>query len=45
MRNSEAYLLVVIGVVSAFGPFLTDFYLPALPALARCSRLRPRSCS
>ena len=35
MRNSEAYLLVVIGVVSAFGPFLTDFYLPALPALAR----------
>ena len=35
VRNSEAYLLVVIGVVSAFGPFLTDFYLPALPALAR----------
>ncbi len=33
-RNSGAYLLVVFGLVSAFGPFLTDFYLPALPALA-----------
>lgn len=34
VRNSGAYLLVVFGLVSAFGPFLTDFYLPALPALA-----------
>lgn len=32
-RNSQIYLLLVIGVISAFGPFVTDFYLPALPAL------------
>lgn len=32
--NSEVYILIVIGMVSAFGPFVTDFYLPALPALA-----------
>ena len=29
--NSKLYILVVIGIVSAFGPFVTDFYLPALP--------------
>ena len=27
--NSKLYILVVIGIVSAFGPFVTDFYLPA----------------
>lgn len=32
--NSKLYILIVIGIVSAFGPFVTDFYLPALPALA-----------
>lgn len=33
-QNSFPYLLIVVGVVSAFGPFVTDFYLPALPALS-----------
>ncbi|MGI6218342.1 MAG: multidrug effflux MFS transporter [Bacteroidaceae bacterium] len=32
-RNSQLYLLPVIGAISAFGPFVTDFYLPALPVL------------
>ena len=32
--NSKLYILIVIGIVSAFGPFVTDFYLPALPVLA-----------
>lgn len=32
--NSGVYILIVIGIVSAFGPFVTDFYLPALPALS-----------
>ena len=27
------YILLTVGVISAFGPFVTDFYLPALPAL------------
>lgn len=33
-KNSKLYILVIIGIVSAFGPFVTDFYLPALPALS-----------
>ena len=32
-RNSDLYLLTVVGIIAAFGPFVTDFYLPALPAL------------
>lgn len=32
-ENSKLYILIIIGIVSAFGPFVTDFYLPALPAL------------
>lgn len=31
--NSRLYILIVVGIVSAFGPFVTDFYLPALPVL------------
>lgn len=31
--NSHLYILLLVGGVSAFGPFVTDFYLPALPAL------------
>ena len=33
-HNSRIYLLITIGAVSALGPFVTDFYLPALPTLA-----------
>lgn len=32
-QNSSLYILILVGIVSAFGPFVTDFYLPALPAL------------
>ncbi len=32
-RNSKVYLLLTAGCLSAFGPFVTDFYLPSLPAL------------
>ena len=32
-RNSKLYLLITLGITSAFGPFLTDFYLPTLPIL------------
>lgn len=34
IRNSRLYILLTIGTVSALGPFVTDFYLPSLPALA-----------
>ncbi len=33
-RNSTAYIFIFSGIISSFGPFVTDFYLPALPALA-----------
>ncbi len=32
-KNSLLYLLLVMGGLAAFGPFVTDFYLPALPTL------------
>lgn len=32
-RNSHLYILLMVGFISAFGPFVTDFYLPALPSL------------
>lgn len=33
-KNSSLYILLLVGMVSALGPFVTDFYLPAFPALA-----------
>lgn len=32
--NTKVFLLVVMGMLSAFGPFVTDFYLAAFPAIA-----------
>lgn len=32
-HNSPLYILFLTGIVSAFGPFVTDFYLPAFPTL------------
>ena len=32
-ENSKLFLLIFLGVLSAFGPFVTDLYLPALPAI------------
>lgn len=34
MTNSRIYLLLNMAALSAFGPFVTDFYLPALPNMA-----------
>ena len=32
--NSKAFLVILLGVLSAFGPFVVDLYLPSLPQLA-----------
>ncbi len=32
--NSKVFLVILLGVLSAFGPFVVDLYLPALPQLA-----------
>ena len=31
--NSKLFLLVLLGLLTAFGPFVTDMYLPTLPAM------------
>lgn len=31
--NSKVFLLVLLGMLTAFGPFVTDMYLPSLPAM------------
>ncbi|MDE6857483.1 MAG: multidrug effflux MFS transporter [Alistipes sp.] len=31
--NSHLYLLIVVGTLGGLAPFVTDFYLPAMPAL------------
>lgn len=32
-NNSKLFLVLILGVLSAFGPFVVDLYLPALPQL------------
>lgn len=31
--NSKLFLVLLLGVLSAFGPFVVDLYLPSLPHL------------
>lgn len=31
--NSKFFLVLLLGVLSAFGPFVVDLYLPSLPQL------------
>lgn len=33
-NNSKLFLIVLLGLLTAFGPFVTDMYLPTLPAMA-----------
>ena len=33
-RNSKLFLVLFLGALSAFGPFVTDLYLPALPLMS-----------
>lgn len=32
-QNSKVFLLILLGMLSAFGPFVTDMYLPSLPSM------------
>lgn len=32
-ENSKFFLLILLGMLTAFGPFVTDMYLPSLPAM------------
>ena len=33
--SSYIYILIFLGILSAFGPFITDMYLPTLPSMAQ----------
>lgn len=33
-QNSKLFILVFLGMLSAFGPFVMDMYLPTLPAMS-----------
>lgn len=33
-HNSKLFLIILLGLLTAFGPFVTDMYLPTLPAMA-----------
>ena len=33
-QNSKGFILVFLGLLSAFGPFVMDMYLPTLPAMS-----------
>lgn len=35
------FLIVFLGALSAFGPFITDFYLPSMPSMAEVFRTSP----
>lgn len=32
-ENSKLFLLILLGMLTAFGPFVTDMYLPSLPSM------------
>ena len=31
--NSKLFILILLGMLTAFGPFVTDMYLPSLPSM------------
>lgn len=35
-QNSVTFLYLLLGSLTAFGPLVTDMYLPALPAMTEC---------
>lgn len=32
-KNSALFLFILLGALTAFGPFVTDMYLPTLPSM------------
>ena len=33
-QDSKLFILIFLGMLSAFGPFVMDMYLPTLPAMS-----------
>ena len=40
-KAKYTFLMLLLGMLSAFGPFVTDLYLPALPNLADYFKATP----
>lgn len=40
-NNSKLFVLIFLGVLSAFGPFIMDMYLPTLPAMTESFHTSP----
>lgn len=40
-KNSKLFLLILLGMLTAFGPFVTDMYLPSLPSMGAYFRTTP----
>ena len=40
-KKYYVFLIVFLGMLSAFGPFVTDMYLPTLPSMARIFHTTP----
>lgn len=40
-RKYYVFLIAFLGMLSGFGPFVTDMYLPTLPSMAEIFRTTP----
>lgn len=40
-KGYYVFLIVFLGMLSAFGPFVTDMYLPTLPSMAEIFHTTP----
>lgn len=45
MKNISIFVAVTLGMLTAFGPFITDFYLPFMPELATYFQTSPSAVS
>ena len=39
--NSKFFLLTLLGMLTAFGPFVTDMYLPSQPSMREYFKTTP----
>lgn len=44
-KKTGLFVTVTLGVLTAFGPFVTDFYLPFLPEMSRSFHTSPSAVS
>ena len=45
MKQVSLFATITLGALTAFGPFITDFYLPAMPELVHYFQTSPAAVS